>query len=721
MVQDLYLKISEPIRHIIQSELEAAKSSLEDLNVKFEEEYKLPSRLHLCQLEDRDVRETKILNYFSYSEIEASLQVDKKYLKITLKSEALLDALNIENVVENCKSRTILGKFSTTINDEKIRQFNATAARGREFLIRVTFRNIILNKENKELVPELTGLDQICFNKQDPELPPLKGVKTPMLQPTPSVTRPAAGTSGNEECQTRERTTTMRGDTPLARDHAGSQNARRNISTHEKESNKEQNVEEEGQAAHIEYVRNHPDLSRCNTAVIEPGTNIELDSDIQSVHERDGIQEEPQLEVNGRGHGALITQAPKKNQNKKSRAPRGRGYAGGLGRRYSTGPTTTSEDESIHQYHPRNKNPAKTTDNCSEDTTRFKELEEELKKSQDEVSSMKRTIERLAQEQKEQAEYRKSMQKMLQRYQDKELERINEETERGHQQFRTQYYQSRLSNQTEFLSLNESDPPLEARQPPLGFAPGNTKTPFNGTSTAKAVSTPAEGLAKTLPLPDQSVISTNPFDPNYVETGEESPSAQTVSNKDRKITEKVLDRSRRGASNIFHSTDSSGEEEVFFINPQQIDFDKEIEPVIVMLDGEDKEMNDGMDLIHEWVKKFDNPNQPITARVNDSILALMVKIAQGLYMDRGAETKDKISMLGKTLYKRWKMNGSVLERSFTQQMKAEMDKKEQECIKAGFAENKENNQTTSKESTKTDKDVSNDTVEEPEPEKPKEN
>ena len=129
MVQDLYLKMSEPIKHIIQGEIVAAHETLKDLKIKLDEEYKLPQKIHLCQLGNNDVREDKNINYFTYSEVQATLQVDKKYLKLILKPESLLDAMEVEDVVENCKSRTNLAKFNTSLEDEKIRHFNALASK----------------------------------------------------------------------------------------------------------------------------------------------------------------------------------------------------------------------------------------------------------------------------------------------------------------------------------------------------------------------------------------------------------------------------------------------------------------------------------------------------------------------------------------------------------------------------------------------------------------
>ena len=702
MVQDLFLKISEPLKHIIQSELEAAKTSLADLDIKIEEDYQLPSRIHLCQLNDRDVRENKVISYFTYSEVEASLQVDKKNLKITLKSESLLDALNVENIVDNCKSRTTLAKFSSAISDEKIRQFNSIASKGREFLLRVTFRNIVLRRNEKEMVPEITGLDQICFNKQDPELPPLKGVGTPMLQPSPSAIRTEEEDNGGRGVPPEDAATAEAGGTPVARDQSGNhQSIRRTLSNQEGNANQGQGSGTGGQEQHLEYVRNHPDLSRCTTTL----PDVE-GSDIQSIPEEDGSVEMETPEERSTG----VTYAPRKNHNKRPRGSRGRGYGRALGRHFSGIATiqTTSEDESVHQYYPRNKQhrqKEKSTNPSANnnDNERVKELEGELKSSKDELNNLKKIVDRMADQQREQEERRVAMQALIDRLTSNEMERINNMVNENRANIvQSQQFQSRVSNQTEFLSLNDTESP-SARPPPSGFAQNTAKTPFSGTSTAKAISTPADNLGKTISVPDESIISSNPFDPNYVE-----PIMPAVSAEEARLRDKVLDRSRRGKNNVFQSTDSSGEDEIFFMNPQHIDFDAEIEPVVVMLDGNDKAMQDAIDLITEWAKKFDNHDQLITPRVNDSIMALMVKLAQEHQKDtRSEETRDNIYGLGKLLFKKWRLNETKLKRTLTKQKQSEIEKSIRECKEAGF-EDGSGTPTSNKASN--EENNSNDTV-----------
>ena len=121
--------------------------------------------------------------------------------------------------------------------------------------------------------------------------------------------------------------------------------------------------------------------------------------------------------------------------------------------------------------------------------------------------------------------------------------------------------------------------------------------------------------------------------------------------------------------------------------------------------------------IKEWERKFENPNQIISSMINDSILAIMVKLARLITRDFNETSKSMIAGLGKILYKRWKLNEEKLKRTLTQGKKQEIDKNIQQCVEAGFAETSVSSSATN-ENENSQENKTDDT--ELESEKPKE-
>ena len=254
-------------------------------------------------------------------------------------------------------------------------------------------------------------------------------------------------------------------------------------------------------------------------------------------------------------------------------------------------------------------------------------------------------------------------------------------------------------NQTQFHSVEEESG--SSRMLPPGFANlQNLQDPFPSTSTMRnAVSTPAAGLGANLHLEESAIdpppgaSAMGPPPPPATETPRASDRRSmgevASANASRDLTTKVLERSRAGNTNPFQSTDSEGDDLHFKGNPANVATSEDVTHIMAKLDKEEPhEVNEGLELLNTWQANF----QPVVGNSTslDVLPLLLTKITHLLGRDFGQELKVKFSMMGKTLYTKWRALEQSANMTLTREARKRLEDLRNQFRAAGFSETIQN-------------------------------